>query len=35
MNNYPRKRLGYRSAKQAAQEYLRSNSDLGLDFVAV
>ena len=24
MNNYPRKRLGYRSAKQAAQECLRS-----------
>jgi len=35
MNNYPRKRLGYRSAKQAAQECLRDNSDFGLDFVAV
>ena len=35
MNNYPRKRLGYKSAKQAAQECLRSNSDFGLDFVAV
>lgn len=35
MNNYPRKRLGYRSAKQAAQECLRNNRDLGLDFVAV
>ena len=35
MNNYPRKRLGYRSAKQAAQECLRSSSDFGLDFVAV
>ena len=35
MNNYPRKKLGYRSAKQAAQECLRNNSDLGLDFVSV
>ena len=35
MNHYPRKRLGYRSAKQAAQECLRDNSDFGLDFVAV
>ena len=35
MNNYPRKRLGYRSANQAVQECLRNNRDLGLDFVAV
>jgi len=35
MNNYPRKSLGYMSAKQAAQECLRNNSDFGLDFVAV
>ncbi len=35
MNNYPRKILGYRSAKQAAQECLRNNSNFGLDFVAV
>lgn len=35
MNNYPRKSLGYRSAKQAARECLRNNSDLGVDFVAV
>jgi len=35
MNNYPRKRLGYKSAKQAAQECLRNNSNFGLDFVAV
>jgi len=35
MNNYPRKKLGYKSAKQAAQECLRNNRDLGLDFVAV
>jgi len=35
MNNYPRKSLGYKSAKQAAQEHLRHNRDFGLDFVAV
>lgn len=35
MNNYPRKSLGYKSAKQAAQECLRNNSGFGLDFVAV
>jgi len=35
MNNYPRKSLGYASAKQAAQKCLRNNSDLGVDFVAV
>lgn len=35
MNNYPRKILGYRSAKQAAQECMRDNSNFGLDFVAV
>lgn len=35
MNNYPRKKLGYRSANQAVQECLRNNRDLGLDFVAV
>jgi len=35
MNNYPRKSLGYRSAKQAAQECLRNDSNFGLDFVAV
>ncbi|MFC1808233.1 IS30 family transposase, partial [Candidatus Omnitrophota bacterium] len=35
MNNYPRKSLGYKSAKEAAQECLQSNGDLGLDFVAV
>ena len=35
MNNYPRKSLGYMSAKQAAQECLQGNSDFGLDFVAV
>jgi len=35
MNNYPRKSLGYMSAKEAAQECLKDNSDFGLDFVAV
>ena len=35
MNNYPRKRLGYKSPKQAAQECLSNNSNFGLDFVAV
>jgi len=35
MNNYPRKSLGYMSAKQAAQECLQGNNDFGLDFVAV
>ena len=35
MNNYPRKSLGYMSAKQAAQECLQGNSDFELDFVAV
>lgn len=35
INNYPRKHLGYRSAKQMAKEYLQGNSDLGLDIVAL
>ena len=35
INNYPRKHLGYRSAKQMAKECLHCNSDLGLDFVAL
>jgi len=35
MNNYPRKSLGYKSAKETAQECLQDNNDFGLDFVAV
>ncbi len=35
INNYPRKLLGYRSAKQMVKEHLQGNSDLGLDFVAL
>lgn len=35
MNNYPRKSLGYKSAKQVAKELLQGNSDLGVDFVAL
>jgi transposase, IS30 family len=35
MNNYPRKILGYKSAKQMAKEHLQGNSDLGVDNVAL
>lgn len=35
MNNYPRKILGYRTAKQMAQECLQDNSDLKLESVAL
>lgn len=35
MNNYPRKSLGYKSAKLMAKEHLQSNSDFGVDFVAL
>lgn len=35
MNNYPRKSLGYKSAKQVAKEYLQSNNDFGVDSVAL
>ena len=35
MNNYPRKVLGYKSAKQMAKEYLQNNNDSGVDSVAL
>jgi len=35
MNNYPRKLLGYKSAKQMAKECLQNNNDLGVDIVAL
>jgi len=35
MNNYPRKRLGYRTSKEAVQECLQNNNNFGLDFVAL
>ncbi len=35
MNNYPRKRLGYKSAKQVAKEHLQNNTGFGVDFVAL
>ena len=35
MNNYPRKRLGYKTAKQMAEECLQNSSDQKLDFVAL
>jgi len=35
MNNYPRKRLGYKTANQMAKECLQSNGDQGVDFVAL
>jgi len=35
MNNYPRKALGYKSAKQVAKEHLRNNGDFGVDSVAL
>ena len=35
INNYPRRILGYKSAKQMAKECLQSNSNLKVDFVAL
>jgi IS30 family transposase len=35
MNNYPRKKLGYKTAKQMAKECLQNSSDQRLDFVAL
>lgn len=35
INNYPRKRLGYKSANQAAQENFQVNRIKGLDFVSL
>ena len=35
MNNYPRKKLGYKSANQKAKEYSQINRNLGLDIVAL
>ncbi|MFP4473832.1 MAG: IS30 family transposase [Candidatus Omnitrophota bacterium] len=35
MNNYPRKKLGYRTAKQMAEECLQNSSDQRLDLVAL
>jgi IS30 family transposase len=35
MNNYPRKKLGYKTAKQMAEKCLQNNSDQKLDFVAL
>jgi transposase, IS30 family len=35
MNNYPRKKLGYKTAKQMVEECSQNNSDQGLDFVAL
>ena len=35
MNNYPRKILGYKTAKQAVKEHLQNNIDLELDNVAI
>jgi len=35
MNNYPRKKLGYKSANEAARKYSQINQNLGLDFVAL
>lgn len=35
INNYPRKKLGYKTASQMAKECLQNNSDQKLDFVAL
>lgn len=35
MNNYPRKKLGYATAKQMAEKCLQNDSDQKFDFVAV
>ncbi len=35
INNYPRKRLGYKTAKQMAKKCLQGSSDLRLDIVAL
>jgi len=35
MNNYPRKLLGYRTAKQIAKEHLQNTCNLGVDIVAL
>ncbi len=37
MNNYPRKRLGYKSPKEVVEECLQNNDNFGipLEFVAV
>ena len=35
INNYPRKILGYKTAKQIAKECLQNNSEPGLDIVAL
>jgi hypothetical protein len=35
MNSYPRKKLGYMSASQKAEEYSQINRNWELDFVAL
>lgn len=35
MNNYPRKKLGYATAKEMAEECLQNNRDQKIDFVAL
>ncbi|MBL7131436.1 MAG: hypothetical protein ISS45_08570, partial [Candidatus Omnitrophica bacterium] len=35
MNNYPRRKLEYKTAKQMAKECLQNNNDLKLDNVAL
>ena len=35
INNYSRKKLGYKTAKQMAKECLQNNNDLGVDIVAL